>query len=54
VLHRWKKFLSEQQHAWQTFTTEIERLELDINKKVYKLFNLSDDEIKLLEKSINA
>ncbi len=49
----WKKFLSEQQ-AWLGFTTEIKRLEYEINKKVYALFELKADEIKRLETSLNG
>ncbi len=49
---QWKKFLEEQSQAWQNFTNEIETLEQKINDKVYVLFNLTSDEIILLEKSI--
>ncbi len=47
-------YLNGQKVKWQGFTTEIERLEDEINKKVYALFELEPDEIKLLETSLNG
>jgi hypothetical protein len=43
---QWKGFLEEQSQTWYGFTDEIERLETEINQKVYVLFDLTLDEIK--------
>jgi len=49
---QWKKFLEEQSQAWQDFTNKIETLEQAINQQVYALFDLTIDEINLLETAL--
>ena len=47
----WEGWLAEKQQAHQTYTNEIVRLEADLNARVYALFGLNADEIKLIETS---
>ena len=47
----WEGWLAEQQQTHQTYTAEIIRLETDLNARVYALFGLNDEEIKLIEAS---
>ena len=49
---QWKGFLEEQSQAWHNFTHEIETLEQAINLQVYTLFDLTSDEIILLESQL--
>jgi type I restriction-modification system DNA methylase subunit len=48
----WENWISENRAKIHALTAEISRIENEINTKVYALFDLMPDEIKLLESSI--
>ena len=48
----WDSWISENRTQIHALTAEIVRLEDDINARVYALFDLTDDEIALLEANI--
>ena len=48
----WDNWISENRAQIHALTAEIVRLEDDINARVYALFDLTDDEIALLEANI--
>ena len=47
----WEAWLSERREQNDQLTAEIERLETDLNRRVYALFDLSAAEIELIEES---
>lgn len=47
----WEAWLADQRAAHQRFTAEIVRLETELNARVYALFDLTADEIQLIEES---
>ena len=48
----WESWIAENRTKIQALTAEIARIEGDINAKVYALFDLTADEIALLEANI--
>ena len=50
----WEKYLAEKSAEVKKLTAEIEAAEREIDAIVYKLFDLTDDEIKLLEASLEG
>jgi type II restriction/modification system DNA methylase subunit YeeA len=50
----WEKYLAENSAEVIKLTTEIESAEREIDAIVYKLFDLADNEIKLLEGSLEG
>ena len=50
----WEKYLAEKSAEVIKLTAEIEAAEREINAIVYKLFDLTPDEIKLLEDSLDG
>jgi len=50
----WEKYLAEKSAEVKRLTAEIEAAEREIDTIVYKLFDLSADEIKLLEESLEG
>lgn len=48
----WENWISENRAKIHALTAEISRIESEMNTKVYALFDLTPDEIKLLESSI--
>ena len=49
---RWEPYLSESRELHSELTARISRGEAELNQRVYKLFNLSREEIKLLEAEV--
>ena len=47
----WEDYLREHKAEHEGFTREIIRLETELNERVYALFDLTPDEIKLIEES---
>ena len=47
----WEDYLRERKAEHEGFTREIIRLETELNERVYALFDLTPDEIKLIEES---
>ncbi len=45
----WETYLKDNTHQWQTYTQTIKSLEQQINTAVYALFNLTPEEISLIE-----
>lgn len=45
----WENYLKEQQTQHQTLTNQIIALEIELNKLVYQLYNLTPEEIALVE-----
>lgn len=50
----WETYLSENTKQVRALTDEIEKAEREIDKIVYRLFDLTADEIKLLEASLEG
>ena len=50
----WEKYLAEKSAEAIKLTAEIEAAEREIDAIVYKLFDLTPDEIKLLENSLEG
>lgn len=50
--NEWESWISENRTKIQALSAEIARIESEINAKVYALFDLTPDEIKLLEANI--
>jgi len=50
--NEWEQWLNEEKTEILALSQQIEQLENDLNKKVYELFELTEKEIELLEKSI--
>jgi hypothetical protein len=50
--NEWENFLREEGEKVRRLTTEIEQAERKIDAIVYKLFDLTPDEIALLESSL--
>jgi hypothetical protein len=48
---QWETWFDEQCADHRGFTDEIVRLETELNDRVYRLFDLTPDEIKLIEES---
>lgn len=46
----WEKYLKYNTKKWQDYTQTINGLEHQINTAVYTLFNLTPEEINLIEK----
>ncbi|MCE7938812.1 MAG: hypothetical protein DYG90_09590 [Chloroflexi bacterium CFX6] len=47
----WDAWLAEQRAAHAAHTAEIVRLETDLNRRVYALFDLTGDEVRLVEEA---
>lgn len=50
----WEAYLAENAAKVNALTAEIEKAEREIDSIVYRLFDLTPDEIKLLEASIEG
>lgn len=50
--NEWEEWLNEEKTAILDLTQQIEQLEHDVNQQVYKLFELTAEEIKLVEDNI--
>ncbi len=50
--NEWDSWIGANRARIHTLTAEIGRIEADINAKVYALFDLTTDEIELLEANI--
>lgn len=50
--NEWENWITASRAEIHTLTAEIARLEAEINAKVYVLFDLTPDEIALLEASV--
>jgi hypothetical protein len=48
----WEDWITTTRAEINALSAEISRLEAEINAKVYKLFDLTPDEIRLLEANI--
>lgn len=48
----WEPYLTEKRSAVESLTRQIADAEAEINDRVYKLFNLNSDEIKLLQREV--
>lgn len=48
----WEPYLAERRSAVEALTRQIADTEADINARVYKLFNLTPDEIRLLQREV--
>ena len=46
---QWDSYLSTERQKVETLTAQIQTLESEINSNVYQLFNLTAEEIKLIE-----
>ncbi len=51
---RWEPYVSESREIHSELTARISRGEAELNQRVYKLFNLSREEIKLLEAEVSS
>jgi len=49
---RWEPYLSESRELHSELTARISRGEAELNQRVYKLFNLSKEGIKLLKAEV--
>lgn len=47
----WEDWLEVRRERHQWRTAEIVRLETELNKRVYELFDLTPDEIQIIEES---
>ena len=48
----WEPYLNEQRDHQTRLTAALAAAEADLNARVYRLFNLTPEEIKLLEKEV--
>jgi hypothetical protein len=48
---QWQTWLNERRAQHDRYTAAIIRLETELNDRVYKLFNLTPDEIQIIEES---
>ena len=52
VADDWEPYLNEQRDHQTRLTAALAAAEADLNARVYRLFNLTPEEIKLLEKEV--
>ena len=50
-LDEWEDWLEERRGQHENLTGEIVRLETQLNEHVYELFDLTSEEIKIIEES---
>ena len=48
----WEPYLADKQREYQSLTQQLAAAEAEINDRVYKLFKLTPDEIKLLQREV--
>ena len=48
----WEPYLAEKQALVHRFTNDLAAAEIELNDRVYRLFNLTPDEIKLLQREV--
>lgn len=52
VAEEWEAYLAERRQKIQQLTTQLRETEAELNDRVYWLFDLTDDEIKLLQREV--
>jgi len=52
IADEWESYLTEQRAHQTRLTAALTTAEADLNARVYRLFDLTPDEIKLLEKEV--
>ena len=52
VADEWESYLAEKRSAVESAKRQLPDAEAEINARVYKLFELTPDEIKLLEREV--
>ena len=49
----WMQYFNEQKQKAQTLKTEIDKTDKEINRMVYELYNLTEEEIAIVEEIAN-
>ena len=52
--NEWEAYLASESEKVHNLTREIENIERDIDQRVYRLFDLTDEEVKLLAASLEG
>jgi len=48
----WIQYFKEQKEKWQNLKSELEETDRQIDKTVYLMYGLNDEEIKIVEESV--
>lgn len=52
IAEEWEAYLAQWRRKIQQLTTQLHDAEAELNDRVYRLFDLTDDEIKLLQREV--